>query len=1262
MNKQRLTLLLLAVLCSIAPVRAQRFCPIGVQDGISDGFVRGIVCDRDGYVWFATQNGLDRYDGYNFRRYSLSGLGESADVFISVAVDGGGHIWANASGGDAYLYDPDTDCLSKDIFPVLEDAGIHTGEILSISVDEEDNLWVETPDTLFIRYFAKDVLAAIHLPGRIESIATTCGTSFATLDDGEIWSLFPEYGRVEPDIEGGHFRIRGDMSGRLWIFGESAGFLDTGTNTWTFLKPGTIPDGDIVKCMTESDNGIWIGTDRNGIVVLNDRMERVRTIESDKTKEFTLPSNHINCIYQKNGIIWIGTGQKGAAYTIVNDLDIRRIRSTVSEDIGTIAEDASGKLYIGYDGKGLMYLDEGGFRPVPLEGYGSVMSSYLDDNGTLYFGTFGDGAFIWDGRKAEPVGSTPEIRRATQYSRYFTKDAAGRLWIATYNRGLVRLDRDGSMRNYTTDNSELESSSISSMAGPAGDGTIYISNRHRLYSISPATLELTAIESGLRQITHLFIDGRDILWVGTTDGLYYLDRQGTPVLISIEDGLTDNHIQGICEDHYGNLWVTADEGFSCVFITEDPSSGSILVHCYPYFEEDGTGKGHFSRNAIFCSSSGDILMGNDGDIVVARPKPYAPKHYDAGITVTGVSISSEPLLPSGYRDAEIIRMKHHDNLSIEVSTLDFHNRRAVFEYRFEGEEEWNTLASNVLFLRSINPGQHVIEIRPVNAGNNGSAARIRIHVSPPFYRSLPAYCFYSLLLAAAILLLVKKLRERKLRRTEKEQRHMEEAKMQFFTNISHDLRTPLSMIITPLEHMMHSGDGQAFEKEMEQIDRNAKALLDEIDLILDFKQVSGGTPSFKPAFGDIARFTEETCRTYPGIVRMDDAELKTDTGTAPVMTCFDRDKYRRILHNLLSNAFKYGRKDGSKTVVSVTVREEDGQAVIRVADNGPGISEKSKSRIFERFYREGGKDVPGSGIGLNIVQEYVRLHGGTVSISDNRPSGCIFTVSLPIRNEGLEQTAEVQAFAGIPSSGREHILVVEDNPDFRAFVTDSLSSSYDITEATNGQEALELVRNGDFNLILSDVVMPEMDGRELCRSIRADIRIAGTPVILMTAVHGKEAELENLKAGADDTLEKPFDIETLRLRIGNILKRNGSKAADRHGTAWRGSKEDRELLERIRKEVEEHMQENDYNVEELSSTLNISRSVLYKRLITLTGESPIEFIRSIRLGKGKEMIENGETSVSQIAWSVGYTPKQFSRNFKAEYGCLPSEYLRHLKE
>ena len=1258
MKNSRIILGILSALMTAFPAPAQRFLTIGVQDGLSDGFVRGIECDKDGYMWFATLDGLNRYDGYNFRKYSLSDLGHNSDVFDDVVEDGGGHLWV-WSPNEFYIYDPVTDRLQEDVTPALDDAGIEAEDILKVSVDNEKNLWVQTPQTLYIYYYSKCHLATIAVPGRIERVTTTGGYSFARLDNGEVWEVYPECLRVEVPLKEQSPNISGDRNGRLWLFGADICFFDTGTQAWTTLRPGIIPKGDVATSLIESDGDIWIGTDRNGITILNDRFETVRTLESDKTQEFSLASNHINCLYRKNNIIWAGTGQKGTSYSIVNELNIKRLRNDVPEAVGTIAEDASGRIYIGFDGKGLMSLENEQLKPVPLGDYESILGSYLDDNGNLYFGTYGDGVFIWDGKRVRPVSEDAAFLEATGSCRYFTKDAAGRLWIGTFNNGLVRLDRDGSIRHYTRDNSELESSSISSMTGPSKDGTIYVSNRHQLYSISPSTLEPAPVETNLRQITQLFIDGRDIMWIGTTEGLYYLDRQGKPIQLTTDDGLTDNHIQGICEDHYGNIWAMSEEGFSNIFVTEDPASGSIIVHCYPYFEEDGIGKGQFARNAIFCSSSGDILMGNDGDIVVARPEPYAPNRYETGITVTGISVSSEPLLPSSVKDGETVAMKHHDNLTVEVSTLDLHNKRARFEYRVDGKDDWVPLASNVLFLRSLSPGSHSIQIRPVNAGLNGSEALVKVRVRPPFYKSMAAYAVYLLLLLSSVTLLIHLFRTRRKRRLEREQHRLEEAQLQFFTNISHDLRAPLSMIIAPLEKMMSRDDGQPVAKELEQIDRNAKTLLDEIDQILDFKQLNSNTQTYRPAYGDIARFTAETCQAYADIIQPEDASLRIDIGTEPVMTEFDRDKFRRILHNLLSNAFKYGGKDG-KTTVTVSVRKEDDNAVVRVSDNGPGISDRAKARIFERFVREEGRTKPGNGIGLNIVQEFVGMHGGTVSVSDNKPTGSIFAVSIPIRKVAVLKKEARAAGPRSSADGRPRILNVEDNPEFRSFVSEKLSSLYDVTEAANGLEALSLIEAGGFDPVVSDVVMPEMDGRALCKMIRADIHLANTPVILLSGVHGKEAELENLKAGADDTLEKPFDIETLLLRVDNLLRRHSTVAES--APQWKGSKEDRELLERIQKEVEEHIQENDYSVEELSSALNISRSVLYKRLVAITGKSPIEHIRSIRLRKGKEMIENGETSVSQIAWSVGYTPKQFSRNFKAEYGCLPSEYLHHLKE
>ena len=1260
-NGPRLALILISIICTIVPSSAQRFRTIGVQDGLSDGFVRDIECDGEGYMWFATLDGLNRYDGYHFKKYTLSDLGHNSDVFDNVMEDGAGHLWVK-SPNEPFLYDRLTDRLTDDFTPALVDAGIDPGPVSNVLVDEERNLWVQMADRLFIQYYAKEQLISVQLPTPVSKCSTTGGYSYAFLDNGELWTVYPECQRIaDPPLKTLE-NISGDLNGRLWVLGDSICYYDTGTQAWRTLPGSIVPEGDIVKCMTESGGNIWLGTDRNGIIVLNERFEKTQSFVSEKMNEFSIASNHINCMLQKNDIIWVGTGQKGASYSIVNNLEITRLRNNIPEAVGTIVEDASGNILVGYDGKGLMRMEKDGTMHSVLSGdYESILGSFLDDNGDLYFGTYGDGVFIWDGKKSRPVSNDPEFVRATESVRYFTKDAAGRLWIGTFNDGIVRMDRDGSIHHYTRDNSVLESSSISSMTGPGRDGTIYVSNRHRLYSISPTTLELTPMETNLRQITQLFLDGRGILWIGTTEGLYYLYRQGDPVQFTTDNGLTDNHIQGITEDKYGNIWVMAEEGFSNLFITEDPASGGILVHCYPYFEEDGIGAGQFSRNAIFHSMSDDIIMGNEGDIVIARPQPYAPAHFDSGITVTGISVSSEPLTPVEMEERSVIRMKHYDNLSIEVSTLDFTTRRARFEYRIDNEDEWNALASNVLFIRKLDPGTHNVDIRPFNAGQSGVAERVRVYVRPPFYKSIAAYAIYAIMLISAGLQSIHMYRTRRKRRLEKEQRRLEEAQLQFFTNISHDLRTPLSMIIAPLERMMSREDGTLVSKELEQIDRNAKTLLDEIDQILDFKQLNGSAQTYRPTYGDIARFTAETSRTYTEIIQPEDAGLVIDTGDEPIMTEFDRDKLRRILHNLLSNAFKYGGRDG-KVSVTVSVREEDGNAVIRVSDNGPGISDRAKTRIFDRFVREGGKTKAGNGIGLNIVQEFVGMHGGTVSVSDNKPTGSIFTVCIPIRRESAPKKDSAPARTEAFAEGRPRILNVEDNHDFRTFITEKLSAFYDVKEAGNGLEALALIENEDFDMIVSDVVMPEMDGRALCKVIRSDIRHAGTPVILLSGVHGKEAELENLKAGADDTLEKPFDIETLLLRVENILKRRSAGEGSATAQPWKGSREDRELLERIRKEIENHLQENDYSVEELSSSLNISRSVLYKRLVALTGKPPIEYIRSIRLSKGREMIENGETSVSQIAWSVGYTPKQFSRNFKAEYGCLPSEYLHHLKE
>ena len=522
------------------------------------------------------------------------------------------------------------------------------------------------------------------------------------------------------------------------------------------------------------------------------------------------------------------------------------------------------------------------------------------------------------------------------------------------------------------------------------------------------------------------------------------------------------------------------------------------------------------------------------------------------------------------------------------------------------------------------------------------------------------FLFPAIIIALLILLfLIERKGRQERKRFENERIRMNEAKLHFFTDISYDLRNPLSMIISPLDKIIGEHAGEPIAKELTPVIHNARMLMEEIDRILDFKQLTGKEPEFHPSYGDIAKFTAEVCRSFAAMMGKEGDSLTVDTLSGPIMTGFDRNQIRRILQCILRYTYMHGRGEGPLRI-NVDIRQDGGKALICISDNGKGLGEKTKQLIMDRASSDDNKNIYGYTIGFDIIMEYVRRHNGEVTFSENDPSGNIYTLSFPI-NDSMKPAKEMHDGNRLSErTGRPLILNVEDNPAFRYFVTENLSSRYDIVEAENGKEALELIADNSFDLILSDVVMPEMDGRELCRAVRRDIRYANTPIILLTTYQDEYADLENLQAGADDTIKKPFNIESLIIRMERLLKRKAPILTDTDASGRRMSRADKELLERIVTEIEKNLQDSEYTIESLCDTLSISRSGLYKKMVILTGKSPLEFIRLRRLEKGREMLENGETSVSQIAWNVGFSPKQFSKHFKDEFGSLPSEYIHSM--
>lgn len=1267
---------LLGILLSIT-AGAQQFTSISVKEGLADNNVSYIEKDHLGYMWFATLNGLDRFDGYKFRSYSLKGFGLNYNGFSYVAEDSAHHLWVKSYGNDIYMYDRENDRLTANYSEILKTVSPDIEELSDLIVDTDKNIWLTSGEYLYYYNYSTKKTSEYEISGALVSLANNGSETFISLSNGEIWRIRPEKELImSSDMNTSHRpKLMIDSMNRLWAYSTRVVYYENGH--WTECPDNIVPDKDYITSMIDDRRGhLWFGTSTNGITTTTYDITDISRLTNDYRDEFSLNSDHIvNLFLSDDRMLWTASAKRGVCYSALDHIRLRRITTEMSEDVGTIIQDKDGNILVGYDGKGLWRLtSDGPYKgqltncPVDAD---NIIGSFLDRDNTLYFGTYGSGVFKWDGnRKYQVEVSDPEIQQAINWTRDIIIDKNKNMWLSTFGRGVVCIKPGGKTLKYNIENSEIASNSTTSMTYSELENKIFVSTSESLNEIDCNSLELKKIQD-FTQIRQIYYDVNGILWVGTTEGLYYIDRRRKvkPAILTEADGMSDKCINAICSDSYGNLWVSTNRGLTNIFIYDDPLAESVVLRCYPYYEQDGIGRGHFARGAIFCDSRGNILMGCDGDIVLIKPEKYPPKNSARPIQVTSISVSEKAVPLDVIASGKPVRMKFYDKLNIEVSAMDFQNRlRLRYETRVDEASTWNTLATNVMKFNSLPIGKHTIQIRVKGTtASDSETTSLNIMVSPPMHKSAGAMVIYILLIFSAFLSVWLSFRHKARERMTKEKIEMDEMRMQFFTNIGHDLRTPLTMIIAPLSRLMREGKGTAMEADLDLINKSANILKDEINQLLEFKKLGRADMSLNPTYGDIVRFVSEVSQTFTSFFTDGSIKLETKLPDSPIMMDFDKDKIQRILRNLLSNSFKYS-DPGS--IVTVSIERSGDQVLLRVADTGRGISDEGKKHIFERFFQEGvpGKYV-GSGIGLNIVKEYTSLHGGTVSLEDNVPQGSIFTVALPVTELTRPEApaAEPESEAEMETD-RPHVLVVEDNELFRSFLTRSLSDKYYVYEAGDGQSALELLSGHSCDIVISDVMMPVMDGIELCKTIKNDIRYSHIPVILLTAIQNEDVLLRSLKEGAEEYISKPFDIEVLFLKIEKILswsqenRRKWSEESTLRASQIAVSRLDKELMEKVTQAVENNMANSDFSIDELTQELGISRSRLYKKLTSITGKSPIEFIRVLRLKKGKQLLEEGETSVSQIAWAVGFSPKQFSKYFKDEYGCLPSEYIHHLAD
>ncbi|MDD4637442.1 MAG: response regulator [Bacteroidales bacterium] len=972
-------------------------------------------------------------------------------------------------------------------------------------------------------------------------------------------------------------------------------------------------------------------------------------------------------------------------------------------------EDHQSNIWLGTDGKGLYiqrkYTDSVVKKlPVPNT---AIISILEDKKGRVWIGTYQKGLFCFDnGRIVQYTTKNSKLTNNDIWS--LREDRFGNIWIGTLG-GKIQL-----FQSESTDFDSLLSpfndhDYVLDMFYDGGD-KIYVGTVDGLSVIDVTNnkkVKYYGNKNGSQRfkenrISNVYKDERSLLWIGHNEGLTIWDqRKDTLYYFNKENGLCDNSIRGIIEDNLTNMWVTTSNGLSIVTVKRELNDNLTLTS-KNYSVKDGLKDSYFNGHSICKLRNGDILLGSVDGYTVLDPNKMAEKDQPtAKVIFTGLTIGNTTIqvdsLYNGHKILEQpmeltsrLNFKYNDKLILfQFTTGDLLTSDKVkYAYQIEGfNTQWIPTQENKIVISTLPSGNYRLLIKACNSDGvwNNVPTILSIHVTPPFYSSVWAFVVYTVLIIGLVVYYVR--RKEKRQRIELEQQriqidhekeiHINEMKLRFFTNISHDLRTPLTLIMMPLQIMLNETTNDSMRKKLSTMYKNAQQLLSLINALLDFRKLDVGAERLNLKNDDFVYIVRDTYTSFcvyaneRGINFLFSSEMDT------LFMQFDQDKIRKVLTNLLSNAFKY-TPDGGTICLNIFQQKEN--VCVSVSDSGTGISNEAKEYVFERFYQAPQKqEKTGSGIGLHIAHGYVNLHGGSIKVEDNVPEGSIFTFSIPVRKaEVSDHTMQEEIVDDDhensyinPAMGAEKpsLLFVDDNKDLCEFIEDNLSADYSVITAGNGIEAINKLQKTNIDIVVSDIMMPVMSGTELCKQIKTNILWSHIPVILLTARTADEHKIEGLELGADDYITKPFNFEILKLRIQKFIEWNKkshqtfSQKLDVSPAEITITSLDEKLIEKAIHVVEVHMSDPDFSVETLGEAVGLSRGHLYKKLIVITGKGPAEFIRTIRLKRGRQLLEKSQLQIAEIAYEVGYnSPKRFTVNFREEFGMSPSEYLRMQKQ
>lgn len=1305
--RRTLTFLIIAIGAISSAFAQYRFHQLSTEGSLSSSSIKCMLTDSDGFLWIGTEGGLDRYDGHSLEHFGQQLGGELAFWIIDdLQEDATGNIWIDAEN-NYMLYNIHTHEMIRDVAEWLRNKGIEVAEKdFKVKTDDQGALWILQNGGL-TRYDLISKQKERWSDARFQMSNIKFSRSSATEhgmlichNDG-VWRFSRSTGTLQSlDIptskkeNGNFYGAYIDSDNQFWVYSLMDNWVAHFDSRGKALHPlFRLHDGNnaesnaIRRVMDDGQGSVWIGTDHCGLYIYDKLTHEVSNVKRTKDNWMSISSDNITALaIDKQQIVWIGHFKTGVSY-LSSKGEIFSSRGRQYGDVSALCHDSSQRLWIGTDGDGL-YVEYPDGRSEKTSLPNIAISSIVEEkDGTVWVGTYNEGLFHVLSPKQHVQYCTANGGLKSDYAWRIFNDEHGHVWCGAAIGPLVRFDKSKGTSEIIKDEAGADILATSFCLDDHGQMLIATTyglvgckdgyHCQRLLAPHPLASQML--------ISLCFDNKKNILLVGYQKSIALFDPQNDSLYhIGNREYGRNMMVKSTMLDDMGNFWISTSEGISKLSVVRNKED-HLTYTMRNYTGKEGLYNIFFNAQSVTQTDQGEALFGGTEGITVVNTKEVDLSiRQENHLMIKNVTVDDIPV------DASKGKIEvDHDKTRITVGFFNgiLNNTHSIrYAYQLEGKmNDWAYTEDNHLSLVGLSPGDYRLVIKCCDEiEDNPVSCELLIHVKSPFYLSGWAFLIYIL---AAIMLstwLWQRNRRRQLSKLQQQRIELEhqnlvkisEMKLKFFTNISHDLRTPLTLIISPVEMIvkqLEKGENPPMLlSQLKSIKKNAQLLLSQVGELLDFRRLDVGAESLQPSTSDLTAQIYNICLSFKGYADERGISFSWDSEEDTLMMDYDKEKMNKIMYNLLSNAFKFTPEGGS---VTVDVKKVKDKACIEVADTGRGIPDAEKQKVFRRFFQSGTNDESqtGSGIGLHIVKEYVDMHGGEVSVRDNHPTGCVFLVTLPTTQETsqpaktIEENNTKDENIRKPAEGGEQptILVVDDNADMVSFVSSNLSEHYQVLTASNGKQALNLLQVENVNLIISDVMMPDIDGFELCRRVKSDIKTSHIPIIMLTARATDESQLEGLRLGADDYITKPFSVEVLLLRVAKLLEWTLKGHQDFKNKLEVNPSEititplDEQFLQKAIKIVEDQMSNSELNVEMLGEQLGMSRSFLYKKLMAVTGLGPAEFIRTIRVKRGKALLERSQLQVTEIAYMVGFNSlKSFTMNFKAEFGMTPREYQK----